>query len=59
MRELKMVEVERVSGGVLPLIGFAASMAGHHMARTAGQYAISRIGTITATAGAAEYLGSR
>lgn len=57
MRELDMREVEAVSGGIMPIIGFGAAMAGHYMVRTAGAYAVSRLGTISGTYGLATYLG--
>ncbi|MGB0938644.1 MAG: class IIb bacteriocin, lactobin A/cerein 7B family [Colwellia sp.] len=59
MRELNENEIKEVNGGAIPLIGLAASAAGHFMARSFGSWAVSRIGTITAVYGAAEYFSAQ
>ena len=59
MRELTAQEMEEVSGGFLPLVGFALSLAGH-VAGFSGPitWAISSLGLIASTIGAAMYLDS-
>lgn len=42
IRELSHEEMQRVSGGVVPLVAAVASFATHHAVRTVGQYYLSR-----------------
>ena len=57
MRELNVNEIEQVSGGIVPVIGAVAAIASHAMARSFASYVVSRVGTITAGYGLAEYFG--
>ncbi len=58
MRELNEQEMDEASGGFVSLVGFAASFA-LHLAGFSGPltWAISSIGLIGSTYGAAVYLG--
>ena len=57
MRTLTDQEIEEVSGGFLPVIAFAASLAGHMtgFGGVAG-WAASSIGLIASSAGLAAYM---
>ena len=55
MRELNVNEIEQVNGGIVPIVGFVAAMGGHMMARSMAGYVISRVSTVTAAYGLAEY----
>ncbi len=59
MRELNAQEMEEVSGGILPLIAFGLSLAGH-LAGFSGPatWAISSAGLILSSVGLAMWLDS-
>ena len=59
MRELNQQEMDEASGGIVPLIGFAVALAGHLSGFTGvTTWAISSIGLIAGTFGAAQYLAA-
>lgn len=56
MRELTDGELDKVSGGAIPVIAFGAALAGHLSGFSgAAGWAISSVGLITASYGLAEY----
>lgn len=57
MRELTDQEMQDSAGGILPVIGFAASLAGHAAGFSGvATWAVSSVGLITSTIGLADYL---
>lgn len=55
MQELTKNEIEQVNGGIIPVVGAVAAVASHAMARTAASWVVSRVGTICAAYGLAEW----
>lgn len=58
MQELTKNEIEQVNGGIIPVIGFAAAVASHTMARTMGSWVVSRVGMIAGAYGFTEWLSN-
>ncbi|MBQ13928.1 MAG: hypothetical protein QGG67_17715 [Gammaproteobacteria bacterium] len=55
MRELNSKEVKEVSGGVLPVIGLAITVAESFGVRTLGGYLLNRAAYVVGTIAAGEY----
>ena len=56
MRELNSKEVKEVSGGVLPVIGLAITIAESFGVRTLGGYILNRTAYVIGTIAAWDYL---
>ena len=59
MRELTEDEMERVGGGVLPLVGLALTAAEYFAVNSLRGYVISRASFVVGSIGAAQWLGDQ